>query len=259
MLRMWLPWRSLGKSAKATEAEGPLRGPLPFTTEHYQRINHRRLEHLASLHLPLEGSTVLEVGAGIGDLTTFFLDRGCRVTTSDGRPENVQILQSRYPDLEVIFLDLDAPDSLSDRHFDIVFCYGVLYHLRRPAQALEYLAERCQRFLLLETCVTWGEEQEIHPCEENRMDPTQSISGQGCRPTRRWVFTQMRRHFPYVYLPRTQPYHEQFPTDWRLPPSDPKALIRAVFIGSREPLTNDLLVDELPLLQPRRTARCWAA
>ena len=38
-------------------------------SENYLRINGRRLEHLASLGLPLDGRTVLEVGAGLGDLT----------------------------------------------------------------------------------------------------------------------------------------------------------------------------------------------
>ena len=44
------------------------------------RMNARRLEHLAGLGLPIAGRDVLEVGAGIGDLTSAFLDRGCQVT-----------------------------------------------------------------------------------------------------------------------------------------------------------------------------------
>ncbi len=43
-----------------------------FQSEHYQRHNEKRLEHLASLNLPIADSTVLEVGAGIGDHTGFF-------------------------------------------------------------------------------------------------------------------------------------------------------------------------------------------
>jgi len=54
-----------------------------FLSYHYQRHNQRRLEHLASLGLDIAGCTVLEVGAGIGDHTSFFLDRGCEVVTSD--------------------------------------------------------------------------------------------------------------------------------------------------------------------------------
>ena len=58
-----------------------------FRNFQYLRMNARRLEHLASLGLPIAGREVLEVGAGIGDLTSFFLDRGCSVTAIEPRPE----------------------------------------------------------------------------------------------------------------------------------------------------------------------------
>ncbi len=54
-----------------------------FLSYHYQRHNQRRLEHLATLGLSIAGSTVLEVGAGIGDHTSFFLDRGCHVVCTE--------------------------------------------------------------------------------------------------------------------------------------------------------------------------------
>ncbi len=43
-----------------------------FATDDYRRHNSRRLEHLATLGLDLAGRKVLEVGAGIGDHTSFF-------------------------------------------------------------------------------------------------------------------------------------------------------------------------------------------
>src|SRR4051794_26482202 len=69
-----------------------------FWSPQYIRHNQRRQEHLASLGLEIAGRDVLEVGAGIGDHTSFFLDRGCRVTITDGRPKNVRLLRERYPD-----------------------------------------------------------------------------------------------------------------------------------------------------------------
>src|SRR5260221_131264 len=56
----------------------------------YPRHNARRLEHLASLGIDLFDKSVLEVGAGIGDLTSFFLDRGCTVTSVEARADNVR-------------------------------------------------------------------------------------------------------------------------------------------------------------------------
>ena len=52
-----------------------------FHSWHYLRHNARRLEHLASLQIPIRGKSVLEIGAGIGDHSSYYLDRGCTVTS----------------------------------------------------------------------------------------------------------------------------------------------------------------------------------
>ena len=71
---------------KATE-----RAVQSFRDDRYLRHNARRLEHLASLGLDLLGKRVLEVGAGVGDHTGFFLDRDCSVLSTEPRGENCQL------------------------------------------------------------------------------------------------------------------------------------------------------------------------
>jgi hypothetical protein len=105
-----------------------------FQAYHYLRHNQRRLEHLATLGLPLAGRTVIELGAGIGDHTGFFLDRGCSVLTSDGRKENYEILRQRWSWIDVRLLDLDDPDPDFHEVAEVVYCYGTLYHLSRPSR-----------------------------------------------------------------------------------------------------------------------------
>jgi hypothetical protein len=221
-----------------------------FLSFHYQRINQRRQEHLATLGLEIAGTTVLEVGAGIGDHTSFFLDRECHVVTSDGREENIKVLRSRYPHVRVIRLDLDNPPRSFNEAFDIVYCYGLLYHLSKPAQALEFLSDCCRKMLLLETCVSSGDEDAVNLVTEDGQNPSQSVGGTGCRPTRRWVHNQLSEHFEYVYLPLTQPNHEEFPTEWTLAPSNQK-LTRAVFIASKEQIDNELMCQAIPTKQVR--------
>ncbi len=222
-----------------------------FLSNYYLRHDQRRQEHLASLRLDIAGSTVLEVGAGIGDHTSFFVDRGCRVVTTEARPENLEILRSRYPDLEVHHLDLDRPDAATiGGPFDIVYCYGLLYHLDKPAEALEFMARHCQKMLLLSTCVSWGDGESVNPLQEDAQDPTQSVSAQGCRPTREWVYNQLKRHFQFVYMSLTQPSHKEFPVDWSAPPPA-NVLTRSVFIASRQRLDNELLVEGIPAQQRR--------
>ena len=221
-----------------------------FNSYHYQRHNQRRLEHLVSLGLDIAGSSVLEVGAGIGDHTNFFLDRGCQVVSTEARPENLEILNLRYPHITVRHLDLDNPDPTFNELFDIIYSYGLLYHLKNPIEAIEFMSRCCRKMLLLETCVSFGEEELINPCTEPAESPSQAVSGQGCRPTRKWVYNQLKQYFDFVYMPITQPHHEEFPIDWASPPTT-EILTRAVFIASRKKLNNQLLTENIPLKQKR--------
>jgi ubiquinone/menaquinone biosynthesis C-methylase UbiE len=222
-----------------------------FHSDAYMRINKRRQEHLATLGLDLSAKTVLEVGAGVGDHTDFFLDRGCEVTVTDGRPENVEVLHRHFPNLKIALLDLDNPPAAFEESADVVYCYGTLYHLSRPAQALEFLSRRCGAILLLETCVSFGDLNTVNLVEERAYSPSQAVSGTGCRPTRPWVYSTLKQWFEHVYLPTTQPWHKEFPLDWTTPPADPNALTRAVFIASRSAIVNPLLSEEIPIRQVR--------
>ena len=216
---------------------------------HYLRHNQRRQEHLASLGLALSNRTVLEVGAGIGDHTSFFLDRGCVVVATEGRVENLSILRQRYPDLPSAILDLDNPDPGFEVTAEIVYCYGTLYHLSRPAEAIEYLAKRATDIMLVETCVSPGDDERLNLVEEDADRPSQALRGRGCRPTRPWVKSRLAELFPHVYMTTTQPWHEEFPLTWSFPKSD--RLVRSVFVASRQPLDSPVLTKEIPARQTR--------
>lgn len=221
-----------------------------FRSHHYLRHNQRRQEHLATLGLPIAGRSVLEVGAGIGDHTSFFIDRGCAITITEPRETNLTVLTRRFPDRPVRYLDLDSPDPTFAERFDIVYCYGVLYHLARPADALAYLARLCEDLLLVETCVTPGAEVALNPETEDRRRPSQSLAGLGCRPTRPWVMEELSRHFDYAYTTTTQPWHEEFPLDWSQT-NEAGRLTRAVFVGSHRALETPVLSEGLPMMQVR--------
>ena len=215
-----------------------------FDSGGYRMINKLRLDHLESLGLDLARKEVLELGPGVGDLTKFFLNKGSEVMCVEGREENVgELIRRNY---SVVQYDLD--DGLpTDDTFDIVFAFGILYHLQRPAQALEAWAEACDELLLIELCVTPGDELEVNWCEETIEDVRSSINGVGCRPTRAWVFNQLQQLFTYVYVPTTRPPHEEFPADWNNITT--KGLTRAFFVASRNRLDNPLLAPELLMQQ----------
>lgn len=218
-----------------------------FQSDLYTRHNARRLEHLASLHLDLSGRRVLELGAGIGDHSTFFLDRGCRVTAVEPRAENVAVLRSRmslFPTawdpnrLTVIQAGIEELDTLRLEPHDVVYCYGLLYHLTDPEAALARAARACQGLLLLETKVRLpGQVAELLEDPENC---TNAVAGAAKILTRDELGGALLALFPHVYEPTVPVAHEQFPDDWTNIPQD-KWPIRTVFVASREPLTSPRL------------------
>jgi SAM-dependent methyltransferase len=216
-----------------------------FLSVPYGVINKARLDHLASLSLgDLSRKSVLEVGAGIGLLTKFFEDRNCSVVSTDGNPKNVKVMRRMYPWCKIEHLDLDQVSGISKfGQFDIIFCYGTLYHLSKPQQALKALSSVCREKILLETCVSLGRHSDLIFIREP-IGTDQAISGVGCRPTRQWVMEALREYWGHAYITRTQPSHPQFPADWDI--LSIQLAYRAVFVGSKHPLRNPDLLEEIP-------------
>jgi SAM-dependent methyltransferase len=212
--------------------------------------------------LPLSGKTVLELGAGIGDLSTFFLDRENEVTSVEARAENIECMRtniaayynaysSRAPQRHrAVRLDLDQDDGTFLGQFDIVHCYGILYRLRDPSRLIRLMDSACRRLCHVETCVSFGAHTAINPTPEETALASQAFDGVGCRPSRTWIFDALKSAFRHVYIPTTQPNHEKFPVDW--PQPGPSGLLeRAVFVALREPLATLLLTGSLPDHQTR--------
>jgi FkbM family methyltransferase len=229
-----------------------------FHRHDYLELNRARLEHLESLALPIEGKSIVELGAGIGDLTPFLLSKSQRVTAIEGRSQDVTIMQGRYPredypGLQIVQMDVSAPRHLPEAPYDVVFCYGLLYHLQNPAAFLDWLKEITGGLLLLETRVSCGVGPGPHPVTEDRGIPSRALEESGCRPDREWLFDELRRRFQNVYLTRTQPDRWDFPKDWediRSQQSDGTALDtnpatgRTIYVASCEPLA-------IPTLSPK--------
>jgi ubiquinone/menaquinone biosynthesis C-methylase UbiE len=214
-----------------------------FYSPHYQRHNRARLSHLASLGLPLTGRKVLEAGCGPGDHTGFYLERGCSVYAVDARQECIAAVQARYPEVNIAQVDLNSANALrSLGQFEVVHCYGLLYHLEDPKTGIANMASVCSDLLLLESCVSGHGSEDVYPAHELAIDFTQSVHGLGCRPTRQWLFKTLEQYFPFVYQTRTQPNHPEFPLDWSTA-SDETGLIRIVLVASRTAL-------DMPLLSP---------
>ncbi len=222
-----------------------------FHTDNARAINRARQAHLGSLGLDLSNKKVLEVGAGIGLHTPFFLERGCEVVVSDGNLENVGEIRRRHPQLRVEHVDMEGDGDLSYLgEFDLVYCYGLLYHLANPERAIERLSKVCRGQLLLETCVAQTELEDINYLRDF-VSNNQAVSGIGCRPSRSWLLARLNKYFGHGYITSSQPDHMDFPIDWDYPMTN--LLYRAVFVGSKVALVNDQLWTEQRQQQTRHT------
>lgn len=219
-----------------------------FLSKDYQNHNVARLSHLESLDLDLKKKSVIEFGSGIGDHTYYYLIKNCKVLATDARQDILKFLENRF---QVKTMKIDVENDLdlipTLGQFDIIHCYGLLYHINNPKEFLEKISS-ISNLLLLETCVSDDyHEDDIHLVKENRENPTQSFGQNGCRPTRKYLYNKLKELYKFVYIPKYQPKHPEFPLDWNLKYSKTETnLIRAIFIGSNQSIENEKLLDFLP-------------
>jgi 2-polyprenyl-3-methyl-5-hydroxy-6-metoxy-1,4-benzoquinol methylase len=220
-----------------------------FDTAEANALNRARIEHLDALDLQWHGKRVLDVGCGVGHLAAALRDRGCEVVAVDGRDENIERLRVVHPEIESVVLNVEQ-DSLEHLgRFDIVLCYGLLYHLENPLAALRNLASVCDDTLLVETIIC-DRRDPVLVLQDETLASNQALQGLGCRPSPSYVAMALSRvGFPFVHAPRTPPDHPDFRIywtnngDWQRNGHP----LRAVFVGARTEMAAGSMT---PLVQP---------
>ncbi len=226
-----------------------------FDLPHYADFTKIQLRHLASLGLDFQGKSVLDVGCGIGRLSEIFDAAGCQVCCADGRPENIKHLKEIYPHRRAEIVDVEKENLNHLGTFDIVFCYGLLYHVVDVAGLIRKSADVADDLLLIETCITPVFENLVRLIWENPKDVTQALSAWGSRPSPSYIETCLRLNgFEHIYAPRELPDHPWYRYRFvnELTKFNPASLARDIFIASRTPLDNPRLVARgAPAGQPK--------
>ncbi|MFH2055259.1 MAG: methyltransferase domain-containing protein [bacterium] len=104
-----------------------------------ERVRARALWRAQQLH-ELVGDqyrTLLDVGAGQGDLATYFAERGYQVSVWDISPAAVHGLRQRGFDAHLVDIESAEPTG----QFDVVTCCEVLQQLNQPYRIMRKLAK----------------------------------------------------------------------------------------------------------------------
>jgi SAM-dependent methyltransferase len=211
-----------------------------FDAPNSLKENATRIAHLRSLNLQLRGKSVLEIGCGIGHLSQFFINESCRLLSIDGRQENIEIFKKRNPEIEARLIDVEQQSLDSLGMFDVVFCYGLLYHLENPFSAIRKISRVCKELLLLETLVC-DSDLPVVRIESEPIDSDQALYGVGSRPSPNYViFALSQAGFTNIYRPIVPPEGPEYNFDPKnnLDISRNGHRLRSVFVASKKPLKN---------------------
>jgi SAM-dependent methyltransferase len=124
-----------------------------FDERFYVEINQARWSTAARILDRLPGiRTCLDVGCGPGWFADKLCHRGLAVVGVDGRAELVEEARRRVPNGEFCTADITDREAMkSVPRADLVFCFGLLYHLENPFAAVRNLYACASRHLLVET------------------------------------------------------------------------------------------------------------
>ena len=200
------------------------------------------------LRRALNLSTALDAGCGPGFFSEVLRDCGLLVHGFDGRAENVGEAQRRYPGIQFNQGDIEDSRIKDLGSFDLVLCFGLLYHLESPLKAIRNLRALAKKVLFVESMCLPTFELQIILREEPRL-VDQSLTDLAFYPSEGCIVKMLfRSGFRYVYRTAVLPDHDEF----RETPYSRRR--RTVLLASSEPIPIGGLI---PLDEPCEASYPW--
>jgi FkbM family methyltransferase len=155
-------------------------------------------------------ATAVDVGCGVGFFSQMLRECGLQVRGFDGRSQNVAEARARFPDIPFAQGDIENTAIRDAAKFDLVLCFGLLYHLENPLLAMRNLRALSGKCLLLESMCLPAERAETLLREEPRLD-NQSLTDVAFYPSEAALVKMMyRAGFHVVYRLVSLPDHDDF-------------------------------------------------
>ncbi|HWZ99912.1 MAG TPA: class I SAM-dependent methyltransferase [Candidatus Dormibacteraeota bacterium] len=181
--------------------------PPIFDAEHYESLNKSRAAVVATLlsqlKEPLNLKTAIDIGCGLGYFSALLKSLAFDVTAVDGRQQNVEEASRRNAGITFQRCDAQSSELLQLGKFDLVFCFGLLYHLENPFLTIRYLREMTGKLLLVEGVIYPGEDPIMGLVDEGKTED-QGLNHVAFYPTESCLVKMLYRSgFSHVY--RFQP------------------------------------------------------
>ena len=158
----------------------------PFDQKEYRQLIEARGETIRRamrrLKPALGLSNAVDAGCGVGFFSQTLAECGLNVCGFDGRGENVAEARRRFPHIPFEQGDIEERAILQLGRFDLVLCFGLLYHLENPLRAIRNLRGLTEKCLLLESMCLPEEKPSMLLREEPRQED-QGLRDMACYPS----------------------------------------------------------------------------
>jgi tRNA (mo5U34)-methyltransferase len=159
--------------------------------------------------------TALDVGCGVGQFTGVLRGMGIAARGWDGRAENVAEARRRVPDAAFEVVNIEDP-AAAPGPFDLVLCFGLLYHLENPFRAARNLRALTGKLLLVESMCVPDSRPVFHLFDEGTTED-QSLGAVALYPSEAGLVKMLSRAgFPHVWKWAELPEHQHFRAGWKL-------------------------------------------
>jgi SAM-dependent methyltransferase len=154
--------------------------------------------------------TALDMGCGVGYYSAMLQGLGLQVTATDARAENIAEARNRHPGIDFRVADAEDPSLAALGTFDLVVCFGLLYHLENPMRAIRNLRALTGKLLILQSMAVPDEQPFLFLLDEPPGED-QSLRAVSCYPSEGAIIKMAHRAgFPHVYRFCELPNHEDF-------------------------------------------------
>jgi FkbM family methyltransferase len=186
----------------------------PFDQREYRELIEARSETLrravSKLKPALGLSNALDAGCGVGFFSEALAECGLEACGFDGRAENVVEASNRFPKIPFAQADIQDRSIVELGSFDLVLCFGVLYHLENPLLAIRNLRALTEKCLLVESmCLPEDRPSMLLRTEPRQED--QSLTDSAFYPSEGSLVKMLyRAGFRAVYRVMPLPEHDDF-------------------------------------------------